>query len=67
MYTHMHAHDDLPDGVQVARWESCNTENGGGLELRNTEQTGYCKTIPRPFSTQTDGTVSFGAAEHTQN
>ena len=25
----------------------------------NTEQTGYCKTIPRPFSTQTDGTVSF--------
>ena len=24
-----------------------------------TEQTGYCKTIPRPFSTQTDGTVSF--------
>ena len=24
----------------------------------NTEQTGYCKTIPRPFSTQTDGTVS---------
>ena len=25
----------------------------------NTEQTGHCKTIPRPFSTQTDGTVSF--------
>ena len=24
-----------------------------------TEQTGYCKTSPRPFSTQTDDTVSF--------
>ena len=25
----------------------------------NTEQTGYCKKNPQPFSTQTDGTVSF--------
>jgi len=30
-----------------------------GAAQFNTEQTGYCKTIPRPFSTQTDGTVSF--------